>query len=129
MNVYVGTDIIEVDRIKSSIADYGDKFINKVFTKEEIQYCEGKSDVKYQHYAARFAAKEAAFKAISSLLKNEYSISWKNIQIINEKTGKPKIYFIDLDEKVENEMKQVKSIDVSLSHLKEYAIANVTAIV
>lgn len=128
MHIYTGTDIIEVDRIKESIEDMGDKFINKIFTQTEIDYCKNKKTVKYQHYAARFAAKEATFKAISTLLSDRYSISWKNSEIVNDENGKPRIQFIDLDKKVEKELRTIKSIDVSLSHLKEYAIANVTLI-
>ena len=129
MNIYVGTDIIEVERIQDSIKEHGDNFINRIFTEEEIKYCESKNEMKNQHYAARFAAKEATFKAVSSLLNNKYSISWKNIQIKNEESGKPKIFFLDLEEDVVKQLEPIKSIDVSLSHLKEYAIANVTAIV
>lgn len=74
--------------------------------------------VKYQHYAARFAAKEAIFKAISSFLNDKYQIDWKNIEILNDKKGKPIVNFIGIS------FKQIESIDLSISHLKEYATAN-----
>ncbi|MCW8823989.1 MAG: holo-ACP synthase, partial [Ignavibacteriaceae bacterium] len=61
----LGIDIIEIDRIKKSIERYGDKFLDKVFTQGEINYCNKKFN-KYQHYAARFAAKEAVYKALAS---------------------------------------------------------------
>ena len=64
MKVNCGIDIIEIDRIKESIEKTGENFLNKVFTKKEIEYCESKKKQKYQHYAARFATKEAAFKAL-----------------------------------------------------------------
>jgi len=117
MNVKCGIDIIEVSRIEKSI-NANQQFINRVFTEKEIQYCESKNKMKYQHYAARFAAKEAIFKAISELLENKYKIDWKNIEIENDEEGRPKanIIGVALASKID--------IDVSLSHLKEYAIAN-----
>ena len=64
MQIKSGIDIIEVERIKSSIDEIGDNFLDRVYTENEIQYCESKKKNKYQSYAARFAVKEAAFKAI-----------------------------------------------------------------
>ena len=69
MQIKVGVDIIEVERIKQSIEELGEDFAHRVFTDKEIKYCEGKKVNKYQHYAGRFAAKEAAFKAVSGLLR------------------------------------------------------------
>ena len=74
MKLTCGTDIIEINRIKEAIENLGDKFINRVFTEKEIKYCEEKNVMKYQHYAARFAAKEAVFKAISKKLDDKFSI-------------------------------------------------------
>ena len=68
MKILCGTDIIEINRVKDSIKQVGDRFLQKVYTKNEIEYCESKKVQKYQHYAARFAAKEATFKAISGLI-------------------------------------------------------------
>ena len=62
MSISCGTDIIEIERIRHSIEKLGEKFLNKVYTNNEIQYCENKRKQRYQHYAARFAAKEAIFK-------------------------------------------------------------------
>ena len=118
MKVTCGTDIIEVNRIQGSIENLGDKFLNKIFTKKEIEYCESKNVMKYQHFAARFAAKEAIFKAISELLENKHEITWTDVEIINDNNGKPRVYFINKD------YSNIKQIDISMSHLKEYAIAN-----
>ncbi len=122
MEIKCGTDIIEIERIRNSIETLGEKFINKIFTKKEIEYCEGKKNQKYQHYAARFAAKEAAFKAISDKLKDKYDICWKDVEIINNNLGKPQLNIIGID------LKNVESIDLSISHCKEYAVAIVTLI-
>ena len=59
MKISCGTDIIEIERIKESIENLGENFLKKIYTENEIKYCESKKNMKYQHYAARFAAKEA----------------------------------------------------------------------
>ncbi len=119
MNITCGTDIIEIERIKKSIEDTNGKFINEIYTKNEIEYCENRKRQKYQHYAARFAGKEAVFKAISIILENKYDISWKDIEIIDDQNGRPHINFIN------KTFDKLISIDISLSHCKEYAIAYV----
>ena len=129
MEIKSGIDIIEVERVENSIEEMGTKFLNKIFTEEEIKYCKNKKKMESQHYAARFAAKEATFKAISCLLEDKYSISWKNIQVINDEKGKPHIQIIAIDKKVEKELSKIRSIDVSLSHIKEYAVASVNVII
>jgi holo-[acyl-carrier protein] synthase len=123
MKILTGTDIIEIDRIKNSIENIGDRFIRQIYTEEEIKYCESKSKAKYQHYAARFAAKEAIFKAISKTLNDKFEISWKNAEVLNDKNGKPYVHFIDT-----NMQEKIEDIDISISHCKEYAIANVIVI-
>ena len=122
MKVCCGTDIIEIKRIKESIEDKktGQAFIERVYTTKEIEYCESKKTQKYQHYAARFAAKEAAFKAISEQIDDKYSISWKDIEISNNLQGRPKLKLIGI------KLNNIENIDLSISHCKEYAVANVT---
>jgi holo-[acyl-carrier protein] synthase len=122
MKICCGTDIIEIERIRNSIEDeaMGKAFIERVYTPKEIAYCESKKMQKYQHYAARFAAKEAAFKAISEQLEDKYSISWQDIEVINDEQGRPSLNLIGID------LKNIEDIDLSISHCKEYAVANVT---
>lgn len=122
MKITCGTDIIEIGRIKEDIENVGEAFINRIFTQNEIQYCENKKGQKYQHYAARFAAKEAVFKAISHQLEDKFSITWKDIEITNDKNGRPNIEIFGINKE------NIESMDISLSHCKEYAIANVTII-
>ena len=122
MQIKSGIDIIEVERIKSSIDEMGDNFLDRVYTENEIQYCESKKMQKYQHYAARFAAKEAVFKAISKTLNGKYDITWKDIEVLNDETGRP---YIKLSEQFAN---KIEDIDISISHCKEYAVANVVII-
>lgn len=122
MQVTCGIDIIEIDRVKSSIEETNNKLIERVYTKNEIQYCESKNSQKYQHYAARFAAKEAVFKAISKTLENKYDIEWKDIEIENDKNGRP---MVNLKKEMSN---KINNMDISISHCKNYAVANVTVV-
>ena len=120
MHILCGTDIIEIERIKKSIERNGDNFLNLIYTEGEIAYCESKKNAKYSHYAGRFAAKEAIYKAVSTLLPERFGISWKDAQVINDENGNPKIEFLKI------KFEQIKSIDISISHCKEYAVATVT---
>lgn len=122
MKIKCGTDIIEISRVKKSIEELGERFIRKIYTDDEIAYCESKGRQKYQHYAARFAAKEAAFKAISEILEDKYDLSWKNYEILNNENGKPCLNILGINDK------NIESIDVSISHCKEYATANVSVL-
>ena len=122
MKVTCGTDIIEIERIKENIEKLEGKFINRVFTQREIEYCESKNIQKYQHYAARFAAKEAIFKAISWKLDDKFSISWKDIEVINNNEGKPEVNITGMN------LEDIENIDISISHCKEYAVANVVVL-
>lgn len=117
MEIFVGNDIIEVSRIANLIEN--DKFLHRVFSDAEIEYCEDKAN-KAQNYAARFAAKEAVFKALSSKLESNYSINWKDISIEKDDNGRPIIVLFNHSEISDN-----YRFDVSLSHVKEYAVANV----
>ena len=122
MKVKCGVDIIEISRVKESIENLGENFLNRVYTKKEIEYCEGRGKSRYEHYAARFAVKEAVFKALSQMVKDKYSITWKDIETINDEQGRPKVDVLFIKEK------KIEDIDVSISHCKEYAIANVVVL-
>ena len=103
MKISCGVDIIEIDRVKESIEQLGDKFLNRVFTDKEIEYCESRKNQKYQHYAARFAAKEAAFKAVSGQIDDKYNVCWKDFEVTNDEQGRPSIKLVGIDEKsIEN---------------------------
>jgi holo-[acyl-carrier protein] synthase len=121
--MYCGTDIIEVQRIKDSI-EKNDSFKYKVFTEREIQDIDkNKNDTKYQRYAGRFAAKEAVYKAISKILAdNNLIIEFKDIEIenVDDLKRRPKVNILDL-----NVYKLMidYNIDISISHVKENAIA------
>ncbi len=118
MKILIGTDIVEVDRVKENITKHENRFLRKIFTEGEIEYCESKNIQKFQSYAVRFAAKEAIYKAISDYIKEDYS--WKDFEIIKDKSGRPKV-------KVHLNIEGLEDIDISLSHCKEYAVAYVMA--
>ena len=122
MKISCGVDIIEIDRVKDSIEELGEKFLNRVYTQNEIRYCESKKKQKYQHYAARFAAKEATFKAVSKLIDDKYSVCWKDFEVENDEQGRPSINLVGIDEST------IENIDISISHCKNYAVANVTVL-
>lgn len=119
MKISCGTDIIEIDRVKSSIESIGERFLNTIYTKKEIEYCESRKAQKYQHYAARFAAKEAIFKALSTRIGSQYT--WKDFEVLNDENGKPKVF-------LSTEISNLEDIDISISHCKTYTVANVIAI-
>lgn len=123
MKILCGTDIIEIERIKKSIERSGERFLNLIYTPAEIEYCESTRNAKYSHYAGRFAAKEAIFKAISSLLSDKFALTWTDAQVINDENGNPKIEFLKV------KFEQIESIDISISHCREYAVATVTILI
>ena len=123
MKILTGTDIIEINRIRESIENLGENFKHKIYTEKEIEYCEARKNAKYQHYAGRFAAKEAVFKAVSTLLENKFEINWQDAEILNDENGKPNITF-----KGTVIQTKIESIDISISHCKEYAVATVVII-
>ena len=119
----IGNDIIDINRIKNTINRYGNKFINRCFTKKEILRSKQKIN-SVNSYAKRFAAKEACAKALGTGLAR--GVFWKDISIENNIYGKP---FIKLTGNALKRLKQLSnkqcSIEVSLSDEKDYAIANV----
>lgn len=118
MKILIGTDIVEVERIKQNITAHENRFLDKIFTKGEIEYCESKNIQKFQSYAVRFAAKEAIYKALSSYIVGEYS--WKDFEVLKEENGRPMV-------KVHLKIENLEDIDISLSHCREYAVAYVMA--
>jgi len=114
-DIFIGTDIVSIPRLKKTInSSQGDKFINRIFTENEINYCNNKVD-SFIHFAGRFAAKESIIKAI---LSSEIidSVNMKSIEIISGKNRKPEVNLI-----ISRELKfQCK---VSISHTDEYAVA------
>ena len=115
----LGTDIIEVDRIKKLIKEKDNKFLSRIYTQKEIDYCESKGPNKYQHYAGRFAAKEAVFKILSiHFLKNKKPLTFKDIEILNREDGSP---YVNINNNLM--LACIPDVDISISHIKKYATA------
>jgi len=116
MVIGIGTDIIEIERIKNSIKKNGDRFLSKIYTPNEIKYCLSKTN-KYQHFAARFAAKEAVYKALATGWQE--LLSWQEIEIFNESTGMPRVTMCG---KLKEFLSDDKSLKISISHSKNYVV-------
>lgn len=114
----IGTDIVEVKRIEKSI-NRTEKFLEKVFTQREVDYCNSKPN-RYERYAGRFCAKEAVSKALGTGVRN---FKLTDMEILNDELGKPIIYFNGQLGNLEKEYE----IHLSISHCKDYATA--TAII
>lgn len=114
----IGVDIIEIERIRQSIAALGERFLQKIFTPHEIAYCSAKPTAA-QHYAARFAAKEALAKALSTGWAGEFR--WKDVEISNDPSGQPRI---ELHGTLKDKLARC-SVLVSLSHSDSHVVAMV----
>ncbi|MGE4357297.1 MAG: holo-ACP synthase [Candidatus Omnitrophota bacterium] len=121
MNIETGIDLIETERIKKVLSRWGDNFLNRIFTLRERDYVRNKK-FYFENLAARFAAKEAVFKAIGNL-----KLKWQDIEILNNGTGKPEVFLSDKAKKLIRKEK-IKEIKVSLTHTKNYAVAQAVVI-
>ncbi len=112
----VGIDIIEIARVKETLARWGEKFLRRVFTEDEIKLYARKP----QSLAARFAGKEAVMKLLGT---GRRGVSWRDIEIVSHPGGRPLINLYGRAQNKANEL-GVKDIAVSISHSKEYAIVS-----
>ena len=110
MIIGTGVDITEVKRLRQAVEKWGEAFLGRVFTKDEIRNARKRVSL-YQHLAGRFAAKEAIFKAMG-----DSRLNWKDLEILNDKDGKP--YCRLLNSKIKK-----ADIHISISHVKNYATA------
>lgn len=115
-----GIDLVKNERIEALIAKYEGRFLDKVYTENEIKYCQQKARAAVS-FAARFAAKEALLKALGTGLRNN---SWQDIEVKNDKLGKPELKLSGKTELKAEEI-GVSSIFLSISHEKDYSIAQV----
>ncbi|HIF44955.1 MAG TPA: holo-[acyl-carrier-protein] synthase [Dehalococcoidia bacterium] len=114
-----GVDIIEIPRIKQTFDRYGERFLKRVFTPDEIAYCRGRAP----NLAGRFAAKEATMKALGTGVRG---VSWKDIEVIRAESGAPSVK-LHRRAKARAERLQVVEISLSISHSREFAVAFVVA--
>jgi holo-[acyl-carrier protein] synthase len=118
-----GLDIIEIDRIKKSLSKYSPGFENKIFTDGEISYCRSQADPG-KHFAARFAVKEAVSKSLGSGITHD--VGFKDIEVVNQASGQPIVKMGGRGKVLFKKLK-LKTIHISISHERHYAIAHAIA--
>jgi len=118
----VGIDIIEIDRIARTLARFGERFLHRVYTEDEIDYCRGKPS----RLAARFAAKEAVSKALGVGIVWREGVYWRDVEVTRDRRGKPgvRLYGGALERA---QQEGLLNWSLSLSHSREYAVAMVVA--
>jgi holo-[acyl-carrier protein] synthase len=121
MIVGTGIDIAEVPRIADAISRFGARFIQRVFTEGEIKYCDSKAN-RVERYAARFAAKEAAMKALGTGWN--YGVRWRDIEVRRQPGGRPTIVFHGKAAEFAAKL-GAEHVALSLSHTEQQAIAQV----
>ena len=120
MIIGTGIDIVKNNRIEQLIKKYGARFLEKIYLDDEINYCNTKVN-STPSFAARFAAKEAVVKALGTGMRKK---SWHDIEIINNKQGKPEVRLFDNTAHRAEEL-EVDNIFLSISHEKEYSVAQI----
>lgn len=121
MIVGTGVDIAEVPRIKAALERFGKRFLSRVFTLQEAQYCLSKANA-VERLAARFAAKEAGMKAIGTGLR--HGVTWHNVEVIRLPGQRPTLRFSGKAREFADRL-GCKRVHLSLSHTREQAIAYV----
>ena len=114
-----GVDIIKIPRIQQVLDRYGQRFLKRVFTPDEIAYCRGRAP----NLAGRFAAKEATMKALGTGVRG---VNWKDIEVVRAESGAPSVKLHGRAEQ-RAERLRVGEISLSISHSREYAVAFVVA--
>lgn len=117
----IGMDIIEIDRVEGVIERRGDRFLNRTYTAREIKYCQSKRDF-VRSFACRFAAKEAAMKALGTGWSR--GIRWKDIEVTNASSGKPQLTFYGRAREIMEELGAASAM-ITLSHSRDYAVSQV----
>ena len=121
MIVGLGVDIAEVGRVKAAIERHGEVFLRRVFTAKEVEYCERYKN-KFERYAGRFAAKEAAMKALGTGWSR--GVRWVDVEVVREKGERPTIVLSGEAQKVAERL-GVKHIALSITHTAAQALAQV----
>jgi holo-[acyl-carrier protein] synthase len=116
-----GIDIIETDRIRRSVTEHGERFLDRVYTPVEQRYCARNQKRYYEHLAGRFAAKEAVLKVLGTGWRG--GIAWTDIEIISEASGQPKVRLTGECERIAHEQ-GIKRWHVSISHIETHATAS-----
>jgi holo-[acyl-carrier protein] synthase len=116
----LGTDLIETKRMQQSIDRFGERFLDRVFTAGEIEYCMRKKKNSAESFAARFAAKEAGAKALGTGISR--GVSWKEFEVRREASGRPTLHMSGRAQEIAEAM-GVKRVQLSLTHTRDWAMA------
>ena len=119
MQIRQGLDIVSVSRVAEVAGRHGDRFLNRIFTPGERAYCEGKR-YRFEHYAARFAAKEAMMKAME--IRRNNRLRFREIEVRRRPTGKPEIT-MSLESRARFGVPHEAQIELSMAHEREYAVS------
>lgn len=122
--ISIGTDIIECVRIAQMIEKHGELFLQRVYTQREIAYCSSRRSAN-QHYAGRWAAKEATLKALGTGWAK--GIQWTDIEVQNQVGGRPELLLSNRAKEIADSL-GIREILISISHCRNYAIAYATGI-
>jgi holo-[acyl-carrier protein] synthase len=112
----IGVDVVDVKRMKTAVDAWGPALIKKMFTDTEVAYCKSKKK-PHEHFAARFAAKEAVSKAMETGWSGQFR--WRDVEVVNEASGAPKVVLHDY---VASQLAECK-VHVSLSHTENTVVA------
>jgi holo-[acyl-carrier protein] synthase len=116
-----GIDIVETDRIRKLIEQHGRHFLERVFTAAEQTYCELNKKRRIEHYAGRFAAKEAVLKVLGTGWRG--GIAWTDVEIVKDPSGQPKVVLSGECARIAKEL-GISRFHVSLSHIETHATAS-----
>ena len=116
-----GIDIVETERIRRSVEEHGQRFLDRVFTAAEQRYCAQNAKRYYEHLSGRFAAKEAVLKVLGTGWRG--GIAWTDIEVLKEPSGQPKIQLSGECERIAGEM-GIVHWHVSISHIHSHATAS-----
>jgi holo-[acyl-carrier protein] synthase len=123
MRVVTGVDMIEIPRLRRVVERWGERFLRRVYTAGELEYCRG----HVPSLAVRWAAKEAVYKALSNGPDHESEISWREIEVLSAENGHPEILLHGVAAARAAALR-VESWSLSLSHTHEYAVAVAVAL-
>jgi holo-[acyl-carrier protein] synthase len=116
-----GIDIVETDRIRHSVQEHGDRFLDRVFTPGEQAYCASNRKRYFEHLAGRFAAKEAVLKVLGTGWRG--GIAWTDIEILRDPSGQPRVLLVGECARIAAEL-GISRWHVSISHIETHATAS-----
>jgi len=116
-----GIDLVEVQRIRRLVEDHGQRFLDRVFTRSEQEYCASREKRYFEHLAGRFAAKEAVFKVLGTGLSGK--MTWTDVEVVKSASGQPQVALSGECERIAKSM-GIHQWHLSISHIETHATAS-----